>query len=48
MIGSNCLQAIDQLTTTYKTSCRALLDADPEFAAWLESEYVPIAGAWQY
>lgn len=21
---------------------------DAEFAAWLESEYVPIAGGWQY
>lgn len=22
--------------------------ADPEFAAWLEADYVPIAGGWQY
>lgn len=21
---------------------------DPGFAAWLETEYVPIAGGWQY
>jgi hypothetical protein len=21
---------------------------DPGFAAWLEAEYVPIAGGWQY
>ena len=21
---------------------------DTEFAAWLENEYVPIAGGWQY
>jgi hypothetical protein len=21
---------------------------DPEFAAWLETDYVPIAGGWQY
>lgn len=48
MIGSNCLQAVDDLTETYKASQRGLLDADPEFAAWLETEYVPIAGAWQY
>lgn len=25
-----------------------LLDAEPEFRRWLEEEYVPIAGAWQY
>lgn len=21
---------------------------DPEFAAWLQNDYVPIAGGWQY
>ena len=22
--------------------------SDPAFASWLENEYVPIAGGWQY
>lgn len=32
----------------YKASKAQLLNANPEFAAWLETEYVPIAGGWQY
>ena len=24
------------------------LQEDPDFAHWLEEDYVPIAGAWQY
>jgi hypothetical protein len=32
----------------YKAANRAILDEDPEFAAWLDRDYVPIAGAWQY
>lgn len=31
----------------YKSKNPHLLD-DPEFANWLEEEYVPIAGGWQY
>ena len=22
--------------------------SDPDFAAWLQTEYIPIAGGWQY
>ncbi|MFN8580296.1 MAG: hypothetical protein U0163_04870 [Gemmatimonadaceae bacterium] len=32
----------------YCDSHRELVDADPEFAAWLHTEYRPIAGGWQY
>jgi hypothetical protein len=32
----------------YKESHRQLLDADAEFERWLDNEYVPIGGAWQY
>ena len=32
----------------YLTANRTLVDSDPEFAAWLETEYRPIEGGWQY
>jgi|HubBroStandDraft_6_1064221.scaffolds.fasta_scaffold398985_2 hypothetical protein len=32
----------------YKRENEAALAADPEFAAWLEHEYVPLVGGWQY
>jgi hypothetical protein len=32
----------------YKDANADLLGADPEFCRWLEEEYVPIAGGWQY
>lgn len=32
----------------YREAHRTLIDADPEFAAWLETEYRPIEGGWQY
>jgi len=34
--------------TSYKAANAERLDGNPEFAAWLEKEYVPIAGGWQY
>lgn len=33
---------------TYKADNVALLESDPEFDRWLEKEYVPISGGWQY
>lgn len=33
---------------SYRAQNRALLEADPEFRHWLETEYKPIAGGWQY
>lgn len=35
---------LDQCNATHS----ALLHADPEFADWLDREYVPIAGGWHY
>jgi hypothetical protein len=32
----------------YKTAYEDNLKRVPEFAAWLQSDYVPIAGGWQY
>ena len=32
----------------YKHANAGLLDSNPEFNRWLELEYVPIAGGWQY
>ena len=32
----------------YEAWQRELLRSDPEFATWLEKEYVPLAGGWMY
>lgn len=32
----------------YRHAQAGLLADDPAFAAWLDQEYVPIAGAWLY
>jgi hypothetical protein len=32
----------------YKAENSERLRTDPIFARWLETEYVPIAGGWQY
>jgi hypothetical protein len=34
--------------SAYKHERRELLQNDSEFARWLEDEYVPLAGGWQY
>jgi hypothetical protein len=36
------------IVSRYRTNHQDLIDRHPEFAAWLEDEYVPIAGGWQY
>ena len=32
----------------YRNTQAGLLADEPDFAAWLDQEYVPIAGAWLY
>lgn len=32
----------------YREANQALLNADPEFRHWLDEEYIPIGGGWQY
>jgi hypothetical protein len=32
----------------YKRSHHELLANNPDFREWLENEYVPIVGGWQY
>lgn len=32
----------------YKANNAERLKGVPDFAEWLETEYVPIAGGWQY
>jgi hypothetical protein len=39
---------LEQWLETYEASQRELLYSDPEFARWLDEEYVPVAGAWMY
>ncbi len=41
-------RAVDHLIEAYRSANRERLDADPDFASWMETEYVPIVGAWQY
>ena len=33
---------------TYKEQYCETLASNPDFARWLDEEYVPIAGGWQY
>ncbi len=40
--------SVHRWLASYKETCRDLLISNPEFARWLEEEYVPIAGGWQY
>ena len=37
-----------QKLSEYFTTNAHLMNSDPGFAAWLKTEYVPIAGGWQY
>lgn len=39
---------IQQWLDDYRTENSELIDADPEFRRWLDEEYVPLGGAWQY
>jgi hypothetical protein len=32
----------------YRAASEDRLRSTPEFTAWLETDYVPIAGGWQY
>jgi hypothetical protein len=41
-------EAVRRFGDAFRRSHRTLLDVDPEFATWLATEWVPIAGAWQY
>lgn len=40
--------SLERWLSIYKDANQNLLSSDPEFAQWLEEEYVPIAGGWQY
>jgi hypothetical protein len=37
-----------QRISEYVAQNTELLTSDPAFASWLENEYTPIAGGWQY
>jgi hypothetical protein len=39
---------LSQWLATYKAEHDTLLEEDAEFAQWLETEYVILAGGWQY
>ena len=48
MRASTVESAVHQSLEEYKTRRRHLLTSNPEFARWLDQDYVPIAGGWQY
>jgi hypothetical protein len=33
---------------SYRAANAELLKHEPDFAHWLQTEYIPIAGGWQY
>jgi hypothetical protein len=37
-----------EVLAAYRAANEERLRHDPEFAAWLDREYVPIAGGWMY
>jgi len=37
-----------RIVDDYKFTHQELLSANPDFRGWLEKEYVPITGGWQY
>jgi hypothetical protein len=39
---------LEEWLGSYRATQRDLLHSDPEFARWLDEEYVPVAGAWMY
>ena len=39
---------IDRWVKAYQADNTALLDAVPAFRRWLDEEFVPIGGGWQY
>jgi len=48
MVQPGIRGVLDEFLEGYKASRQDLLDRDPAFASWLEDQYVPLAGAWQY
>jgi hypothetical protein len=36
------------IAARYRAKHPELIEQNPEFAAWLESEYAALAGGWQY
>lgn len=43
-----CSTATSSWLAAYKEDRHELLESDSEFQRWLEEDYVPIAGGWQY
>jgi len=39
---------IRSMVEDYKAAHPEVLADNPDFREWLENEYVPIAGGWQY
>jgi hypothetical protein len=40
--------SIARALARYGDEQRDLIEADPEFRRWLETSYVPVAGAWHF
>ena len=46
----NVLQegSVSAIVSRYREANSSLLEERPDFAAWLATEYKPLAGGWQY
>jgi hypothetical protein len=44
----SAVDRIQVMVEEYKLAHSELLDGNPDFRKWLENEYVPIVGGWQY
>ena len=44
----NATSRTQRMVDGYKFTHPELLAANPDFRDWLENEYVPIVGGWQY
>lgn len=42
------VMALGYWLEAYKEQYHDQLERDPEFARWLEEQYIPIAGSWWY
>lgn len=48
MSGNDRSIDTEQWLSDYKKQNASLIAGDDAFARWLESDYKPIAGGWQY
>ena len=48
MIGKTERLGLGEWLDSYRDTEQELVRGDPDFARWLEEEFVPVAGGWMY